>query len=433
VNCKQARERILESLGNSQSETKELREHLAGCPACRSEWQHDREVWEKLRPAETIVASHQLMERTMTAITIEAAKESSERSASKWRSRPRWVMLAVAAVLLVVLIPLLPLGNSNRAGVALLAQSLQAMSKLRSVHISGQMRTVPGDNFELIGTDYQFVPLEMWRDYGPPTRWRVEKPGRVVVMDGQQSLLYLSKNHSAMKGEPTTGFVQWLRPLMSPETVLAGELAAAKRGEAEASLTEANGQLTLRITRQAQGDFTNDWVKNKAIDSSDHTRVYRFDSATKLLTGLSVVVHTGGQDISVLELNSFTYDQPLPDTLFALALPADVNWMLEPSEMPAAPSFTGPREAAEFFFDSLAREDWQKLLQVLPGSSVPDGIKNSYGGLNVVHLGDAFQSGLYPGWFVPYQIRLRNGETKDHKLAIRNDNPQRRWVVDGGF
>ncbi len=101
--------------------------------------------------------------------------------------------------------------------------------------------------------------------------------------------------------------------------------------------------------------------------------------------------------------------------------------------MQAAPAFSGPREAAVFFFDSFSREDWQAVKQVLPVTNVPENAKASYGGLTVVTVGEAFRSGIYPGWFVPYQIRLRDGQLKQHKLAVRNDNPQQRWMVDGGW
>jgi RNA polymerase sigma-70 factor (ECF subfamily) len=48
-------------------------------------------------------------------------------------------------------------------------------------------------------------------------------------------------------------------------------------------------------------------------------------------------------------------------------------------------------------------------------------------------IGEPFQSGIYRGYFVPYQIRMRNGYVKSHNLAVRNDNPNGRWMVEGGF
>jgi hypothetical protein len=40
-----------------------------------------------------------------------------------------------------------------------------------------------------------------------------------------------------------------------------------------------------------------------------------------------------------------------------------------------------------------------------------------------VNLGKPFKTDKYAGWYVPYQIKLNNGQIKKHNLAIRNDNP----------
>ncbi len=189
----------------------------------------------------------------------------------------------------------------------------------------------------------------------------------------------------------------------------------------------------LVITRKAQGDFTNDWLKNKAIDYADHTRVYRFDAVTKLPISLEVVVDKGGRNISVLELTRFTYNEALSPALFALHLPADVNWIIGTDAMPPAPVLADARAVTRFFFDAMAREDWNTVSEVLPLTSVPDAVKAVYGGLTISKIGEPFRSGKYRGWFVPYEVRLRNGDTKRFNLAVRNDNPQQRWMVDGGW
>ena len=46
--------------------------------------------------------------------------------------------------------------------------------------------------------------------------------------------------------------------------------------------------MVLTIKSKAQGDFTNDWLKNKTIETADHSRIYRLDARTKRLQGLQV-------------------------------------------------------------------------------------------------------------------------------------------------
>ena len=63
-------------------------------------------------------------------------------------------------------------------------------------------------------------------------------------------------------------------------------------------------------------------------------------------------------------------------------------------------------------------------------------LKSYLGGLKIVSLGEPFQSKVYAGgkgWFIPYEIKLKNGEVKKFNLAMRRDNPANRYVLDGGL
>lgn len=368
----------------------------------------------------------------MKRIVEEDLREAARRK-SFW-SGAKWITAGCTAALLLFLIPMLHIGGKGTSSstAALFAQSAEAMSKIQTVHITGRIRTVAGDNFEFIGANFDFVPIEIWREYSNPPRWRVEKPGRVVVMDGKSATMYMSASNQAASGPPQAGFVEWLRPLLDPQSILQSELA--DKSALSAELTESNNVTTATIRRKAQGDFTNDWAKNKSIQESDHTCIYRFDSASKRLQGLQVNMTVDGRDITVAEFTDFRYNETLPPALFSLQLPKNVASFVSPEEMKsAAATLNGPKDAAAYFFDALAHESWDDVLAVMPTSRVPDIVKKIYGGLEVVSVGEPFQSGFYRGYFVPYQIRLRDGSIKTHNLAVRNDNPDHRWMVDGGF
>ena len=394
----------------------------------------DEEVLRHIQPLAPIAASNSFRERVMKAIAEERARENS-RTARGWKSWPRWVTIGCAAGLILLLLPMLRVGGGpeKSSGAALLAQSVQAMSKAQTVHILGHIRTLAGDNFELIGAEYDFVPIEIWREYSNPPRWRVEKPGRVVVMNGQTSTMYMERSNSAVNGTPNAGFIEWLRPMLDPQSILESELMAARKGAAQVSLSESNGVIVAAVSRQAQGNFANDWARNKSIAQSDHRCVYRFDSASKRLEGLQVAIAVAGKETVVAEFTDFRYNETLAESLYVLQLPADVVWITDTPSKSAPANLNGPRDAAVFFFNACASEDWDAVLQVRSETSVPMGIKQTYGGLQVIAIGEAFQSGLYPGYFVPYQVRLKDGYVKSYKIAIRNDNPEQRWVVDGGI
>ena len=353
----------------------------------------------------------------------------------RFRTTPflRFALMAGAVVLVVLTLPYLGTLGTNRGAVTLLAQSVQAMSDLRSVHILAQMRTNRGDNFEFIGAGYDFQPVEMWKEFGAMPRWRVENPGRVVVMDGVRSTLFM-KPDQVVYGGRNSGFIEWLRPLLDPEQVLAGELTAAQKGESRVTLRQENQRVTLTSARKAQGEFVNDRGRNSSVSQSDHTRVYQFDAATNRLTGLQVILHDGSQNVLVLEITEIRYNEPVAPELFTVALPDGVIGDVPPEQMPVNRHIPATaRDAAVTFLEGMARRDWQQVLMVYSATAVPEGIKRHGGGLRVISIGEPFRSGQYDGLYVPYDLVLADGTHKKGNLAVRSDNPAHRWVFDGGL
>jgi hypothetical protein len=352
--------------------------------------------------------------------------------------------LAAAAVIVIAIVLAANFMNNSLPTVSaqeVLAQATMAVSNLRSVYIQAQIRTIAHDNFELIGLDYDFVSNEMWKEFDgtPQGKWRIEKPGRVVVMDGESSLLLIRPNHAAAGGI-NTGFVGWLKPLLDVDKVLDSEIKLAQEQGSELLLTHEKGldgkdKLLVSVEAFAQGDFTNDWLKNKSIDASDNLRIYTFDSESKLLETLEVYVHTDEEDVLVFQITDIEYDLEIDPTLFALELPEDVIWYGRPKELANNEKYEqmGPKETAHAFFEACADENWEEFLKFWSATAVDQRIKGYLGGVEIISIGEPFKSGRYPGWFVPYEIKFKNGSIKKMNLAVRNDNPAKRYVVDGGI
>ena len=53
---------------------------------------------------------------------------------------------------------------------------------------------VPNDNFSHIDPKCEFAHVEIWRQFGKYPKWRVEKPGRVILMDGASTLAFMRPN-----------------------------------------------------------------------------------------------------------------------------------------------------------------------------------------------------------------------------------------------
>ncbi|HET8546420.1 MAG TPA: hypothetical protein VFL57_00370 [Bryobacteraceae bacterium] len=437
MTCRDARRRMIESFDRTPVTGTPLDAHLGACAECAREYAGLRESRAALEPARTVRASAGFKERVMNELN---SRISADAVAAPRRIRfPRWLAVAAAAGAIIIALPIV--GTFTRegkaplnAGAAVFAQSADALSNLRSIHIKALIRSVARDNFEFIQLDAGLIPVELRREFTPVDRWRVEKPGRVVVMDGDSSTLFIEPA-TAARGGKQTGFVQWLRPLLDPQSILRGEFDAVQAGRAQAAIAHENGAMILRVRRSAAGIFDHPWARNTSIAQSDHTCIYRFDEQSKKLLGLEVVVHAGAADVPVFQTTLIQYDQAFDPALFRIALPPDVNWGLPPEQMPVTnvPLPQTAREAAVVFLEACASQDWNALLAVYPYTAVSEPLKRKCDGLKVLSIGEPFRSGLFAGTFVPYEIRLKDGSIRKWNLAVRNDNAAGRWRMDGGF
>jgi outer membrane lipoprotein-sorting protein len=354
--------------------------------------------------------------------------------------------LAAAAVIIIAVVISISVFNKSMptiiptaSAAQILSEAAQAVSDLRSVHIKARMRTDPYDNFASIDINCGLVPVELWKqiDNNGITRWRYEKPGRVMVTEGENwdnSVLYV-KGHFASKWKGPGGSVGMLKQLLDVDKVLDSEIQRAhKQGSELSTKTDGKNKLVVIVDANAQGDLTNDWLKNKYITASKNRRIYRFDDKTKLLEGLEIYIYPSEkQELLVFEVRKIEYNIDINPKLFTIKIPKNVIWYEEPKDLGEKYQKMEPKEVAHLFFDAFSREDWSEVIKFWTVSAVSKEAKQLYGGLEIISIGEPFKSGQYSGWFVPYEIKLKSGQIKKWTLAVRNDNPAKRYVVDGGF
>jgi hypothetical protein len=270
-------------------------------------------------------------------------------------------------------------------------------------------------------------------------KWRVEKPGRVVVMDGQQTVMYLKPDEAVKVAKRTTSAfdTDWLHRIANLSNTLSNELRHAQAQGWKLALSEetgADGRPKSVVSVMAKcGLPDDDYSRNKFLQDADTRRVYRFDAQTERLEAVQIYLVRSSGEVQIFDLSQIDYDQPIDSSVWQLNLPADVSWYQEPQKLPDNEKYASmtPEEAARAFFEACAKEDWTEVGKFY--SPVTGMIKDYLGGLEIVSLGQAFTSKSYGGRFVPYEIKLKNGGVKKHNLAVRNDNPAHRWQVDGGI
>ncbi len=294
MNCRTARKQLVELLDSELNTPREavLMAHLEICPECVEEFAAMKRAMETLRLKHTMQASPALKGNVMSQIQqLHARRGVPVRNDQRTRLwKPAAAALMAVALLLVASFGywlVQTRGTGPATAFTVLGQAAHAMQGLRSVHISAEMRTAPNDNFELILLDGEMVSTDLWKWYSEPAQWRVEKTGRVVVCDGETSLLWIKNSNVAAeaRAQASEGFIGWLAPLMDVEQVLDSELRLAEEQGSSVTVEDGIGpdgaaEVHVYVEATAQGDYANDWLRNKSISDSDNLRVYRLDADT---------------------------------------------------------------------------------------------------------------------------------------------------------
>ena len=361
--------------------------------------------------------------------------------------KSRITKLAAAAVIIIAIvfsITFLDKSMPTASAAQVLQDAIDAVSDVWSVHMKTRMRTLPNDNFSNIGVNYDFVDVEMWKRTNADNlvQWRVEKPGRVLLMDGQSTIMLIRPNYGVLAEEPYPlgCYDSWSGRLLNVRDLLDNELQRAKNNpDREVSLwhEKVDGSEKLMLEVDVKTDVAQDsYLRNKFIMLSNHIKIYRFDPGTKLLEAFQVYLHADdGNDVLIFEVTDIEYNQEIDDNVFVLDLPKDMIWHGKPKKLPDNEKYENmtPLEVVRTFFQACADENWEEVLKFRTASVVSERQKNRLGGLEIISLGEPFKAAPYGGWFIPYEIKLKSGHIKKHNLAIRNDNPAKRYVVDGGI
>ncbi|MHC5181898.1 MAG: LolA family protein [Planctomycetota bacterium] len=325
----------------------------------------------------------------------------------------------------------------------LLTSAIEAVGNTYSIHIRAKLRTSPQDNFSHIDLEHDFVPVKLWAKQSEDgrVRMRVDKPRRQLTVDGKMATMII--NHNYVVKMATSGYgvynSDWLIKLIIVHELLENELKMAKddsKHEISVYHEDIDGQELLVLQRYSQANVSKgDYLRNKFISDADRTFYYYFDPETKILVGMQMLVHTDEKEVVVFEITDIQYNPEIADSHFTLDIPEDAVYSVEPQILPDNEKYANmtPKEAAQAFFTACAEENWDEYLKFNNESRVSEGMKQYLGGIEIISIGEPFKSFGYRGRFVPYEIKLKNGQVKKHNLALKKNNPAKRWIVDGGI
>ena len=220
-----------------------------------------------------------------------------------------------------------------------MAKGAEAASDVKTIHIQARMRTSPKDNLGGIDADCEFVPVELWREFDHEGRWRIEKPGRVIVMDGNTQTVFIKPDYAARFPKPSPDYTarHWLHRVAEVGSNIGDELRSALAKGWDLTLThgkDKNGVDKATVVIDVRSDLEEgDWLKGKTMTDSDMRRTYRFDRETGRLEGLEILLCEKDRNVLVFEIVEIDYNQPIDPKLFELELPENVIFREEPQKV----------------------------------------------------------------------------------------------------
>ena len=443
MNCAECRDDLVAYLeGLLDAETsRQCRAHLENCAACRAELAALTALQRRLAERGRVASEASLVQPVMRR--VHQAQALSERETIMSRLFRRWgfgLGAVAGAAVIVIGILLVSSPKAQATAAQVMANGAKAVAQLTSIHLRGQLRTAPADNFGYINADNDFVTIELWKQFEPELKWRVEKPGRFAVMDGESTLLYIKKAKLGYRfpmASPAAFDTGWLQRIANLSKTITNELENAIERKWGLSLTEergADGRMKAVVTVKAKSGLPdNDYLKNSFLNTADTRRVYRFDEQSELLESVQIYLERPAGEVLIFDLNQIDYNQPIDSALWKPELPADVTWHHEPQVLPDNAKYQAmtAEQAARAFFEACGRKDWTEVAKFTP--DLTPRLKKYLGGLQLVSLGKPFSSKAQNTnlqCFVPYEIRLH---PTDIYIRLSNSNTAKRFVITGQY
>lgn len=360
----------------------------------------------------------------------------TKEQAMKKRTFIRRISIAAAVVVAVVAI-VIPVGlsvNASAQSKQTITSAIDQMAQTNNYIIQFKMRTEPNENFAFIDATADFVQAIFCRSLNSPFYWTIAKEGgRKAVFNGDSVYAWIPGNDLgfSFNKETQAGVLEQFADLLDIKQLLEHELLSLSSDQSSAQIQKTDTQITLIIETEAEGDFKNDYMLNTSISESYNRKVLVFDRQTKFLQGFTVDIIHEGKFVTVLQSEQITYNEPI-EWQSELQRPP-ITWRDASAELKANDlSKLTAAQAVTEVLRALGASDWAKTQNSFYYYDRTK-IEAKYFGLKILAVGRAFRSGEYPGQFVPCRVKFKNGGTEDLAIAIRNDNENHAWLIDGGI
>ena len=237
-------------------------------------------------------------------------------------------------------------------------------------------------------------------------------------------------------------FAEGFSSLLRPETLLEQQKAALSGNpQAHAEMTETDSTITIVTHTDVYGNAISASLLEKEEKSYRCTTENVFSKRDGLLQQVQIWWERDGQKTLVLKSEHIVYNLPLvpsvlvqrPDTTQVTWLSAHTPSVKDPAHLRKLTNETA-REAAQRILKALTDGKPQMAGEALYyyTAQLPTLTENMKG-CKVSAVSQAKEKKDYKGVIVFYKLTTPDGKTENRHIALRRDNPQGIWMVDGGL
>ncbi|MBR3886828.1 MAG: hypothetical protein IKJ21_04420 [Alistipes sp.] len=403
----------------------------------------DEQIISMLTPQVEVKPSADMRSRILAAADQQAIQQ---------KARPRrlryWLGAAASAAAVVAIAITLTLNSPAYAARKYFSLALVVMQQAKTMIMTGKLRTEAEEPIDYINPQADFVPATIKVIYDEPMLFSIEKEGGRAVLykgtDGTGNYVYQWSNfNNTLSGWKSqyAGFVnKEMEAILNPRLLLETEYRIAESNKGtDYEIIEVGEMVIVRVATTAQGDYSqSDYRLNTSLAEANTLREYTFDKNTGLLHKLRIVIMIDDKPVTIMESESIDYNEPLTVAdLYDKALFDSITFNDMSIRAEASSPLIGIEadEAAEIILKAMQTWDMNILntaMTLYKGDTMKV-LESRYKGVEVKSISKAQSSGLYPGKFVKCKVVMPDGSKETLMLALRNDNKQGVWVVDGGL
>ena len=451
MNCKEFKDRIVD-LFDSDMENQNLLDHIESCDECRKYYEEWIETINVLTPSHAPSLSDDILLKLVTPEHSPVLTENiAEKARIKSESRKNRIFRSwrqVAAAMFIFLLGL-GIGLSNffsssavaSDAIYLLDRSLTSIRNVGNFSMDLRVRTYSNENFHYISSDAPFIEhyLDVAHINGQ-TIWRLEKKGgRTLVCNGQKQFLWNEHYPKATIHPLTYNIGAGFMPLINPDILFEYEKKMIEKSSSD-SYTVKNTDSTTILTIHAthKGAPHPLLWKDHAMDDSDNIREYVFDKRSGLLKQVHYWILINNRKILILESEHILYNNHANLSDITRIPTQGYEWIDRTNDISidskrlAFLQQESPQEASVRILSAIFTENTQDAKEALIYYDTSDLIK-SWKSYRLISCVQTLHSDGYQGIYVIAEVYTPKNKKETIMLALRNDNPDNIWMVDGGL